>query len=130
MRHLWLSDCESLVPHLKNPKNEKLENVRLSIDIQGLKQVLWHKPDGTEYDELPAETVAENAVRWIDTSIMVVDCLTKKMSPEVVHRVQSLCKLDLEAAPESKTVKMRKQKQRAAKTKADDEARVSQQKVS
>ena len=122
MRHLWLSDCESLVSHLKNPKNEKLENVRLSIDIQGLKQVLWHKPDGTEFDTLPAETVAENAVRWIDTSIMVVDCLTKKMSPEVVHRVQSLCELNLEATPESKTLKMRKQKQRAAKTKANDEA--------
>ena len=130
MRHLWLSDCESLVSHLKNPKNEKLENVRLSIDIQGLKQVLWHKPDGTEFDELPAETVAENAVRWIDTSIMVVDCLTKKMSPEVVHRVQSLCELNLEATPESKTLKMRKQKQRAAKTKANDDARVSQLKVS
>ena len=36
MRHIWLSDCESLGSHLKNPKNERLENVRLSIDIQGL----------------------------------------------------------------------------------------------
>ena len=34
MRHIWLSDCESLVSHLKNPKNERLENVRLPIDIQ------------------------------------------------------------------------------------------------
>ena len=24
MRHLWLSDCESLVSHLKNPKNENV----------------------------------------------------------------------------------------------------------
>ena len=84
--------------------------------------MLWHNPDGTEIDTLPAETVAENAVRWIDTSIIVVDCLTKKMSPEVVHRVQSRCELNLEATPESKTLKMRKQKQRAAKTKANDEA--------
>ena len=43
MRHLWLSDCESLVSHLKNPKNERLENVRLSIDLQGLKQMLWEE---------------------------------------------------------------------------------------
>ena len=35
MRHIWMSDCESLVSHLKNPKNERLDNVRLSIDIQG-----------------------------------------------------------------------------------------------
>ena len=43
MRHLWLSDCESLVSHLKNPKNERMENVGLSIDIQGLKQILWEQ---------------------------------------------------------------------------------------
>ena len=33
------------------------------------------------------------------------------------------CELNLEATPESKTLKMRKQKQRAAKTKANDDAR-------
>merc|ERR1711966_355029 len=84
MRHLWLSDCESLVSHLKNPKNERLENVRLSIDIQGLKQMLWEKSDGTMLDELMPADVAENAVRWIDTSCMIVDCLTKKMKPDVI----------------------------------------------
>ena len=51
MRHLWLSDCESLVSHLKNPKNERLENSRLSIDIQGLKQLLWEMSDGTNLEE-------------------------------------------------------------------------------
>ena len=81
---------------------------------------MWSKPDGTEFDELPPEAMAENAVRWIDTSSMVVDCLTKKMSPEVVHRVQTTCQLNLEATPESKTLKMRKQKQRKAKTAEKD----------
>ena len=33
-----------------------------------------------------------------------------------------MCELNLEATPESKTLKMRKQKQRAAKTKANDDA--------
>ena len=83
MRHLWLSDCESLVSHLHNPKNERLENVRLSIDIQGLKQMLWEKPDGTNLDELEPATIAANTVRWIDTSCMIVDCLTKRMKPTV-----------------------------------------------
>ena len=55
-----------------------MENVRLSIDIQGLKQLLWEKADGTNLDELEPEDVAENAVRWIDTSTMIVDCLTKR----------------------------------------------------
>ena len=38
--HLWLTDGESLVAHLKNPKNEKVDNVRLSIDFQRSRQVL------------------------------------------------------------------------------------------
>jgi len=115
MRHLWLSDCESLVSHLKNPKNERLENVRLSIDIQGLKQMLWEKTDGTNLDELLPEDVAENAVRWIDTSCMVVDCLTKKMKPDVMLKLMSKGRLNLKPTPESQLLKLRKQKLRKAK---------------
>ena len=114
MRHLWLSDCESLVSHLKNPKSEILENVRLSIDIQGLKQMLWEKSDGTNLDELPPEAQAENAVRWIDTSCMIVDCFTKKMSPEVLLKLMQRGYLDLQPTVESQLLKMRKRKQRAA----------------
>ena len=121
MRHLWLSDCESLVSHLKNPKNERLENVRLSIDIQGLKQLLWEQADGTNLDELPPEEIAENAVRWIDTSCMVVDCLTKKMKPDVLMRLAGSGILDLNPTVESQLLKLRKQKLRKEKKKVKDE---------
>ena len=100
MRHLWLTDCESLVSHLKNPKSERMENVRLSIDIQGLKQLLWEKADGTNLDELEPEDVAENAVRWIDTSTMIVDCLTKRMRPKVILKFKHEGHLDLKASEE------------------------------
>ena len=115
MRHLWLSDCESLVSHLKNPKNERMENVRLSIDIQGLKQMLWEKSDGTNLDELFPEDIAENAVRWIDTSCMVVDCLTKKMKPDVMLKLMKSGRLSLRPTPESQLLKLRKQKLRKAR---------------
>ena len=115
MRRLWLSDCESLVSHLKNPKNERLENVRLSIDIQGLKQMLWEKSDGTNLDELLPEDVAENAVRWIDTSCMVVDCLTKRMKPDVMLKMMKVGRLDLKPTPESQLLKLCKQKLRKKK---------------
>ena len=114
IRHLWLTDCESLVSHL-NPKNERIENVRLSIDIQGLKQMLWEKADGTNLDELLPEEVAENAVRWIDTSCMVVDCLTKRMRLDVLVNLIETGILSLKATPESQLLKLRKQKLRAAK---------------
>ena len=120
MRHLWLSDCESLVSHLKNPKNERLENVRLSIDIQGLKQLLWEQADGTNLDELPPEEIAENAVRWIDTSCMVVDCLRKKMKPDVLMRLTETGILYLNPTVESQLLKLRKQKLRKEKKKSAD----------
>ena len=84
MRHLWLTDCGSLLARLKNPKNERMDNVRLSIDIRELKQMLWGKSDGTNLGELMPEDSVENAVRWIDTSCMLVDCLAKRMNPMVM----------------------------------------------
>ena len=117
IRHLWLSDCESLVSHLlKNPKNERLGNVRLSIEIQGLKQMLWEKSDGTPLDELLPEDIAENAIRWIDTSCMVVDCLTKRMKPDVMLKLMKDGRLNLRPTPESQLLKLRKQKLRKAKS--------------
>ena len=117
LKHLWLSDCESLVSHLKNPRTEKLENVRLSIDIQSLKQVLWENSDGTSLDELLPAKAAENAVRWIDTSCMVCDCLTKRMKPTVLLDLMDSGRLSLVPTVESQMQKLRKQKQRREHTK-------------
>ena len=122
MRHIWMSDCESLVSHLKNPKNERLDNVRLSIDIQGLKTMLWEKADGTPLDDLMPEATCENAVRWIDTSAMIVDCLTKRMDPTVLIRLMRTGTLNLQPTVESELAKLRKQKNRKAKKLADQDA--------
>ena len=77
--------------------------------------MLWEKADGTNLDELLPEEAAENAVRWIDTSCMVVDCLTKKMKPDVLMRMMKSGKLSLKPTPESQLLKLRKQKLRAAR---------------
>ena len=77
--------------------------------------MLWEKTDGTSLDELMPEDVAENAVRWIDTSCMVVDCLTKKMKPDVMLKLMSNGRLNLKPTPESQLLKLRKQKLRKAK---------------
>ncbi len=66
-------------------------------------------------DELEAPEIAENAVRWIDTSCMIVDCLTKRMKADVLHKVIKEGKLSLKPTPESQLLKMRKAKQREAK---------------
>ena len=63
------------------------------------------------------EHIAENAVRWIDTSCMVVDCLTKKMKPDLMLRLTEQGKLCLRPTVESRMLKLRKQKLRAEKKK-------------
>eukprot|EP00973_Karenia_brevis_P078603 10911760-Karenia_brevis.AAC.1 len=63
--------------------------------------MLWEKSDGTSLDELLPEKAAENAVRWIDTSCMVVDCLTEKMKPDVLRRLTKSGRLSLRPTPES-----------------------------
>ena len=77
--------------------------------------MLWEKSDGTNLDELQPEDVAENAVRWIDTSCMVVDCLTKRMKPDVMLKLMKVGRLDLKPTPESQLLKLRKQKLRKKK---------------
>ena len=130
MPHLWLSDCNALVSHVLNPKDEKLENTRLSLDIAMIKQRLWTDPDGESYEDLPITTAQElyeknkplinNIVRWIDTSAMVVDCMTKRMKADTMYRVMDGV-LDLTPTPESILCKSRKAKGRAkAKPKATD----------
>ena len=56
--------------------------------------MLWENADGTE---LLPEKAAENAVRWIDTSCMLVDCLTKKMKPDVMMELISSERASLKA---------------------------------
>ena len=79
--------------------------------------MLWEKSDGTVLDELLPEDVAENVVRWIDTSCMVVDCLTKRMKPDVMLKLMRVGRLDLRPTAESQLLKMRKSKLRKAKSK-------------
>ena len=85
-----------------------MDNVRLSIDIQGLKEMLWGKADGTNLEELMPEDVAGNPFRWIDTSCMLVDCLTKRMDPMAMINSMENGLLSLGANAESKLLKMRK----------------------
>jgi hypothetical protein len=88
-----------------------------------LKQVLWEKADGTDLEELQPVDVAENAIKWIDASCMIVDCLTKKMKPDVMRKLQQSGRLSPKPTPESVLVKMRKSKQIRAKTAEADSER-------
>ena len=119
MIHVWLSDCNALVSHVLSPKDERLENTRLSLDITMLKARLWTDPDGQTYEDLPDpkakefdKAQANNILRWIDTSAMVVDCMTKRMKPDVLIKVMDGY-IDLTPTPESVLIKSKKKAGRA-----------------
>ena len=75
MRHLWLTDCQSLHSQLVNPVITSNEDERLEIDIQGLRQHLRELDDGEPLDNLQDDW--HDKVRWIDTSTMIADPLQK-----------------------------------------------------
>ena len=80
IRHLWLTDCESLYSYLTNPVNNGTEDKRLEIDLEDLRQMLWEDPKGRPKDDLTEQQV--DKIRWIDTSTMLADPLTKLMKAD------------------------------------------------
>ena len=94
-----------------------MTNTRLSIDIAGLKQQLWIKEDGTQFESLPEAKEAGTLIRWTDTATMACDPLPKQMKPDVLWNVFA-GSLDLTPAPESLLIKFRKQRIRREKREA------------
>ena len=79
--------------------------------------MLWEDPSGRPKDDLSEQQV--DKIRWIDTSTMLADPLTKLMKPD--RLVESLDKsyLDLTPTKASTLAKVMKRKQRS-KSKTDD----------
>ena len=77
MGHVWFTDCDSLYEHLVAQRFNQIENKRLSIDLMALRQQIWER-DGERTEEV--EHSSGDYPRWIDTSTMLSDPLTKVMN--------------------------------------------------
>ena len=120
IKHLWLTDCESLHSYLINPIAAGNEDSRVELDLEDLRQMLWEDVHGNPLDQLTSDDF--DKVRWIDTSTMIADPLTKNMKPKRLLEFLDTGLLDLEPTPESVVSKMLKQKQRqAAKTETSED---------
>ena len=119
MKHMWLTDCESLHSYLVNPVAANAEDKRLEIDLQDLRQILWEDRNGNPKDDLSIDQ--SDKIRWIDTSAMLADPLTELMKCRRLEDALSENILDLEATPESQMQKYMKQKQRASKVKKESQ---------
>ena len=112
MKHLWLTDCKSLQEHLCASTLTKTSDKRLSIDLAALRQLIWEK-DGEETEEITVEH--PDQIQWIDTSIMLVDALTKDMNANYLRSVMKEGKWSTKPTAESEITKMAKQKWRKLK---------------
>ena len=74
--HLSLTDCNSFAEYVNNPVAAGCEDKRLEIDSELVRQDLWEYPDGSVKDLLYGDE--RDRVRWIDTSTILADCLTKR----------------------------------------------------
>ena len=121
-RHLWLTDCQSLHDYITNPAAAGTEDKRLEIDLEGLREYIWEFPDGSIKDYITENQ--NDKIRWIDTSIMLCDPLTKSGSKgfadKLIQTMQTGA-MTLEATEESQLRKLRQQKLRLDKVLAKRE---------
>ena len=121
MGHVWMTDCDSLYEHLVSTKHNSVDNKRLNVDLMALRQLVWER--GGERQEYVDHSRGDFP-RWIDTSTMIADPLTKAMSCERLSKMLSTGILDLNPTEESLIIKaknklLRKKAKDAKKPKAD-----------
>ncbi len=110
-RHAWFTDCRSLYDYLCNPVAAGCEDKRLEIDLEGLCEYLWEFADGSPKDSM-AEDMHDKP-RWIDTSAMLCDPLTKSGNEKFAERLVQCMRtrwFDTTATAESTLKKLAKQK--------------------
>ena len=106
MGHVWMTDCESLYQHLMSQRLNQVENKRLAIDLMALRQQIWER-DG--HRTLEIDHSCGDYPRWIDTSVMLADALTKTMATTQLDATMSTGIFDLKPTAESLMIKDKKQ---------------------
>ena len=116
-----LTDCDSLNKYIKNPAPAGVDDKRLEIDLEAMRQHFWEDFDGNPKDSLDEDPHMK--LFWIDTSTMIADPLTKHMGSERLDQALDSGYLDLEPTAESKAAKAAKQRQR--KSNKDEDSSLS-----
>ena len=106
MGHVWFTGCGSLFCTFVSPNTKRVDNTRLAIDLSALKQI-WDKRDDCA-EEVEGST--GDYSRWIDTSAMLSDCLTKTMTSCRLNETLSTGIFDMTPTEESPVMKAQNQK--------------------
>ena len=82
--HLLLTDCRSLHDHLNADVPATVSDKRLQIELNAMRQSLFKDTGARSTDVFPE---GGDRLRWIETSTMIADALTKSMKPAFLLRV-------------------------------------------
>ena len=118
MGHCWMTDCDSLFEHLMSQRLNSIENKRLAIDLMALRQQVWER-SGERTSEI--DHSCGDYPRWIDTSVMLADPLTKAMSCDRLSSTMKTGLFDMRPTAESLMIKEKNRAcRKAAKVKVVD----------
>jgi len=109
--HIWFTDCDSLYEHLVSTRMNQIENKRLRIDMSALRQQIWER--GGERTET-IDFLTGDYPRWIDTSAMIADPLTKVMNADRMTKTFETGIFDMTPTEESLRIKARNRECRGA----------------
>ena len=110
MAHVWLTDCDSLYEHLASTQGKQVDNKRVGIDLAAMRQAIWDRREGA--DTMVADTTSGDYPRWIDTSVMLADPLTKVMDTARLEKALMWGVFDMRPTAESLMAKERNRKLR------------------
>ena len=119
MGHCWMTDCDSLFEHLMSQRLNSIENKRLAIDLMGLRQQIWERSGERT---LEIDHSCGDYPRWIDTSVMLADPLTKAMSCDRLSSTMKTGLFDMRPTAESLMIKEKNRACRKASKKKEDAA--------
>ena len=108
----WSTDCRSCSDTLEKPVNKGVDK-RLGIELASLRQYLWRQPgepvpDRRLLEERPPLSKRTDICRWIDTTVMAADCLTKLMKDHFLQSIIEKNWWDATQTEEAKQIKLRK----------------------
>ena len=116
MGHAWFTDCEGLFANLVSPNTKPVDNKRLAIDLSALKQLIWDNRDDCDEE---VDWSKDDCPRWIETSAMLSDCLTKTMNSCRLIGTLSTGIFDMRRTEESLATNAKNKKWRASKKEQD-----------
>ena len=90
IKHVWFTDCRSVYDTLQKPVAKTVDK-RLGIELAALRQFLWrkvdcHLPPRRCLEEKPVVEERTDILKWIDTTVMLVDCFTKLMRDDYLKK--------------------------------------------